>query len=243
MMKFTVLTLFPEQVEDAFSHSIMKRAMEDGKIELRCINIRDYTKDPHGHVDDAPFGGGAGMLMQAEPIYEAFSYLQENEAPTKVIYCSPRGRIFSQKIAEELAGERHIAFLCGHYEGVDQRALELLNAEELSLGDYVLSGGELACAIMMDAISRVREGVLNKKESYEEESFSNGLLEYPQYTRPREYKGLTVPEVLLSGDHKRIAAWRHEESLKLTEEVRPDLYQLYREKNPEEFQPKKKKRK
>lgn len=243
MMKFTVLTLFPEQVEAAFSHSIMKRAMEDGKIELRCINIRDYTKDLHGHVDDAPFGGGAGMLMQAEPIYEAFSELEKKDAPTKVIYCSPRGRLFSQKIAEELAGERHIAFLCGHYEGVDQRALELLNAEELSLGDYVLSGGELACAIMMDAISRVREGVLNKKESYEEESFSNGLLEYPQYTRPREYKGLTVPEVLLSGDHKKIAAWRHEESLKLTEEVRPDLYQLYREKNPEEFQPKKKRRK
>ena len=242
MMKFTVLTLFPEQVEAAFSHSIMKRAMEDGKIELRCINIRDYTKVLHGHVDDAPFGGGAGMLMQAEPIYEAFSNLQE-EAPTKVIYCSPRGRIFSQKIAEELAGESHIVFLCGHYEGVDQRALELLNAEELSLGDYVLSGGELASAIMMDAISRVREGVLNKKESYEEESFSNGLLEYPQYTRPREYKGLTVPEVLLSGDHKKIAAWRHEESLKLTEEVRPDLYQLYRERNPEEFQPKKKRRK
>ena len=243
MMKFTVLTLFPEQVEAAFSHSIMKRAMEDGKIELNCINIRDYTKDSHGHVDDAPFGGGAGMLMQAEPIYEAFSELEKKDAPTKVIYCSPRGRIFSQKIAEELAGERHIAFLCGHYEGVDQRALELLNAEELSLGDYVLSGGELACAIMMDAISRVREGVLNKKESYEEESFSNGLLEYPQYTRPREYKGLTVPDVLLSGDHKKIAAWRHEESLKLTEEVRPDLYQLYRERNPEEFQPKKKKRK
>ena len=243
MMKFTVLTLFPEQVEAAFSHSIMKRAMEDGKIELRCINIRDYTKDLHGHVDDAPFGGGAGMLMQAEPIYEAFSDLQEKETPTKVIYCSPRGRIFSQKIAEDLARESHIAFLCGHYEGVDQRALELLNAEELSLGDYVLSGGELACAIMMDAISRVREGVLNKKESYEEESFSNGLLEYPQYTRPREYKGLTVPDVLLSGDHKKIAAWRHEESLKLTEEVRPDLYQLYRERNPEEFQPKKKRRK
>ena len=243
MMKFTVLTLFPEQVEAAFSHSIMKRAMEDGKIELRCINIRDYTKDSHGHVDDAPFGGGAGMLMQAEPIYEAFSELEKKDAPTKVIYCSPRGRLFSQKIAEELAGESHIAFLCGHYEGVDQRALELLNAEELSLGDYVLSGGELACAIMMDAISRVREGVLNKKESYEEESFSNGLLEYPQYTRPREYKGLTVPDVLLSGDHKKIAAWRHEESLKLTEEVRPDLYQLYKEKNPEEFQPKKKRRK
>lgn len=243
MMKFTVLTLFPEQVEAAFSHSIMKRAMEDGKIELRCINIRDYTKDSHGHVDDAPFGGGAGMLMQAEPIYEAFSELEKKDAPTKVIYCSPRGRLFSQKIAEELAGESHIAFLCGHYEGVDQRALELLNAEELSLGDYVLSGGELACAIMMDAISRVREGVLNKKESYEEESFSNGLLEYPQYTRPREYKGLTVPDVLLSGDHKKISAWRHEESLKLTEEVRPDLYQLYREKNPEEFQLKKKKRK
>ena len=242
-MRFDVLTLFPEIPAAFFETSIMAKAVERGLINYSLVNIRDFAYDKHRTCDDLTYGGGAGMLMQAEPIYEAFSELEKKDAPTKVIYCSPRGRIFSQKIAEELARESHIAFLCGHYEGVDQRALELLNAEELSLGDYVLSGGELACAIMMDAISRVREGVLNKKESYEEESFSNGLLEYPQYTRPREYKGLTVPDVLLSGDHKKISAWRHEESLKLTEEVRPDLYQLYRERNPEEFQPKKKRRK
>lgn len=158
MIKFTVLTLFPEQVESAFLHSIMKRAVEDGKIALECIDIRAYTKDPHGHVDDAPFGGGAGMLMQAEPIVRAFNSVREKNIPDRVIYCSPRGRVFHQNIAEELSRESHILFLCGHYEGVDQRALECLHAEEFSLGDYVISGGELAAVIMMDAISRIKEG-------------------------------------------------------------------------------------
>lgn len=241
MIKFTVLTLFPEQVESAFLHSIMKRAVEDGKIALECIDIRAYTKDPHGHVDDAPFGGGAGMLMQAEPIVRAFNSVREKNIPDRVIYCSPRGRVFHQNIAEELSRESHILFLCGHYEGVDQRALECLHAEEFSLGDYVISGGELAAVIMMDAISRIKEGVLNKKESYEEESFSEGLLEYPQYTRPRIFLGKEVPEILLSGDHQKIKEWRHKESLSLTETVRPELFQAYKEQHPEEFYPKKKK--
>ena len=240
MIKFTVLTLFPEQVESAFLHSIMKRAVEDGKIALECIDIRAYTKDPHGHVDDAPFGGGAGMLMQAEPIVRAFNSVREKNIPDRVIYCSPRGRGFHQNIAEELSRESHILFLCGHYEGVDQRALECLHAEEFSLGDYVISGGELAAVIMMDAISRIKEGVLNKKESYEEESFSEGLLEYPQYTRPRIFLGKEVPEILLSGDHQKIKEWRHKESLNLTETVRPELFQVYKEQHPEEFYPKKK---
>lgn len=240
MIKFTVLTLFPEQVESAFLHSIMKRAVEDGKIALECIDIRAYTKDPHGHVDDAPFGGGAGMLMQAEPIVRAFNAVREKNIPDRVIYCSPRGRVFHQNIAEELSRESHILFLCGHYEGVDQRALECLHAEEFSLGDYVISGGELAAVIMMDAISRIKEGVLNKKESYEEESFSEGLLEYPQYTRPRIFLGKEVPEILLSGDHQKIKEWRHKESLSLTETVRPELFQAYKEQHPEEFYPKKK---
>lgn len=240
MIKFTVLTLFPEQVESAFLHSIMKRAVEDGKIALECIDIRAYTKDPHGHVDDAPFGGGAGMLMQAEPIVRAFNSVREKNIPDRVIYCSPRGRVFHQNIAEELSRESHILFLCGHYEGVDQRALECLHAEEFSLGDYVISGGELAAVIMMDAISRIKEGVLNKKESYEEESFSEGLLEYPQYTRPRIFLGKEVPEILLSGDHQKIKEWRHKESLNLTETVRPELFQVYKEQHPEEFYPKKK---
>ena len=240
MIKFTVLTLFPEQVESAFLHSIMKRAVEDGKIALECIDIRAYTKDPHGHVDDAPFGGGAGMLMQAEPIVRAFNSVREKNIPDRVIYCSPRGRVFHQNIAEELSRESHILFLCGHYEGVDQRALECLRAEEFSLGDYVISGGELAAVIMMDAISRIKEGVLNKKESYEEESFSEGLLEYPQYTRPRIFLGKEVPEILLSGDHQKIKEWRHKESLNLTETGRPELFQAYKEQHPEEFYPKKK---
>ena len=240
MIQFTVLTLFPEQVESAFLHSIMKRAVEDGKIALECIDIRAYTKDPHGHVDDAPFGGGAGMLMQAEPIVRAFNAVREKNIPDRVIYCSPRGRVFHQNIAEELSRESHILFLCGHYEGVDQRALECLHAEEFSLGDYVISGGELASVIMMDAISRIKEGVLNKKESYEEESFSEGLLEYPQYTRPRIFLGKEVPEILLSGDHQKIKEWRHKESLNLTETVRPELFQVYKEQHPEEFYPKKK---
>ena len=203
MSKFTVFTLFPEQIENALSHSIMKRAMEDEKLSLNCVNIRDFTEDPHGHVDDAPFGGGAGMLMQVQPIVSAFEDLVRREGrPDRVIYCSPRGKVFKQSMAMELAKEEHILFLCGHYEGIDQRALDILEVEEVSIGDYVLTGGELPAVIMIDAIARLQDGVLNKKESFEEESFSQGLLEYPQYTRPRSFQDREVPEILLSGDHK-----------------------------------------
>ncbi len=243
MSKFTVFTLFPEQIENALSHSIMKRAMEDEKLFLNCVNIRDFTEDPHGHVDDAPFGGGAGMLMQVQPIVSAFEDLVKREGrPDRVIYCSPRGKVFKQSMAMELAKEEHILFLCGHYEGIDQRALDILEVEEVSIGDYVLTGGELPAVIMIDAIARLQDGVLNKKESFEEESFSQGLLEYPQYTRPRSFQDIEVPEILLSGDHKKIQQWRWEESLRVTKEQRPELYEKYREENPELFIEKKKRK-
>lgn len=243
MSKFTVFTLFPEQIENALSHSIMKRAMEDEKLSLNCVNIRDFTEDPHGHVDDAPFGGGAGMLMQVQPIVSAFEDLVQREGrPDRVIYCSPRGKVFKQSMAMELAKEEHILFLCGHYEGIDQRALDILEVEEVSIGDYVLTGGELPAVIMIDAIARLQDGVLNKKESFEEESFSQGLLEYPQYTRPRRFQDREIPEILLSGDHKKIRQWRWEESLRVTQEQRPELYEKYREENPELFIEKKKRK-
>lgn len=243
MSKFTVFTLFPEQIENALSHSIMKRAMEDEKLSLNCVNIRDFTEDPHGHVDDAPFGGGAGMLMQVQPIVSAFEDLVRREGrPDRVIYCSPRGKVFQQSMAMELAKEEHILFLCGHYEGIDQRALDILEVEEVSIGDYVLTGGELPAVIMIDAIARLQDGVLNKKESFEEESFSQGLLEYPQYTRPRSFQDREVPEILLSGDHKKIRQWRWEESLRVTKEQRPELYEKYKEENPELFIEKKKRK-
>ena len=243
MSKFTVFTLFPEQIENALSHSIMKRAMEDEKLSLNCVNIRDFTEDPHGHVDDAPFGGGAGMLMQVQPIVSTFEDLVQREGrPDRVIYCSPRGKVFKQSMAMELAKEEHILFLCGHYEGIDQRALDILEVEEVSIGDYVLTGGELPAVIMIDAIARLQDGVLNKKESFEEESFSQGLLEYPQYTRPRSFQDREVPEILLSGDHKKIRQWRWEESLRVTKKQRPELYEKYREENPELFIEKKKRK-
>ena len=227
MSKFTVFTLFPEQIENALSHSIMKRAMEDEKLSLNCVNIRDFTEDPHGHVDDAPFGGGAGMLMQVQPIVSAFEDLVQREGrPDRVIYCSPRGTVFKQSMAME----------------IDQRALDILEVEEVSIGDYVLTGGELPAVIMIDAIARLQDGVLNKKESFEEESFSQGLLEYPQYTRPRSFQDREVPEILLSGDHKKIRQWRWEESLRVTKEQRPELYEKYREENPELFIEKKKRK-
>ena len=224
MSKFTVFTLFPEQIENALSHSIMKRAMEDEKLSLNCVNIRDFTEDPHGHVDDAPFGGGAGMLMQVQPIVSAFEDLVKREGrPDRVIYCSPRGKVFKQSMAMELAKEEHILFLCGHYEGIDQRALDILEVEEVSIGDYVLTGGELPAVIMIDAIARLQDGVLNKKESFEEESFSQGLLEYPQYTKPEVFDGMKVPSVLLSGNHERIRCWRLRERIAKTLAVRPDM--------------------
>ena len=223
-MNFYILTLFPEMVEGGLATSITGRAMEKGLIAAKAINIRDYSKENHRHVDDAPYGGGAGMVMQAEPICDAYEDLCEKIGKRpRVIYMTPQGQVFNQQIAGDLAREEDLVFLCGHYEGVDERALEILEADCLSIGDYVLTGGELPAMVMIDCISRLVPGVLNNDASAEIESFHDNLLEYPQYTRPEEFKGLKVPEVLLSGHHKNIEEWRRQQSIQRTLERRPDL--------------------
>lgn len=223
-MKYHILTLFPEMIEQAMSTSVIGRAMEKQLISLNAVNIRDFSGNKHNKVDDYPYGGGAGMVMQAEPIYQAYESLvtPEKKAP-RVIYLTPQGRVFNQTIAGELAKEEELIFLCGHYEGIDERVLEEIVTDQISIGDYVLTGGELAVMVVMDAISRLVPGVLNNGESAQSESFDGNLLEYPQYSRPDVWRGRTVPEVLLSGHHKNIEAWRREESLKRTLERRPDL--------------------
>ena len=223
-MNFYILTLFPEMVEGGLATSITGRAMEKGLIAAKAINIRDYSKEKHRHVDDAPYGGGAGMVMQAEPICDAYEDLCEKIGKRpRVIYMTPQGQVFNQQIAADLAREEDLVFLCGHYEGVDERALVILEADCLSIGDYVLTGGELPAMVMIDCISRLVPGVLNNDASAEIESFHDNLLEYPQYTRPEEFKGLKVPEVLLSGHHKNIEEWRRQQSIQRTLERRPDL--------------------
>ena len=223
-MNFYILTLFPEMVEGGLATSITGRAMEKGLIAARAINIRDYSKEKHRHVDDAPYGGGAGMVMQAEPICDAYEDLCEKIGKRpRVIYMTPQGQVFNQQIAAELAREEDLVFLCGHYEGVDERALEILEADCLSIGDYVLTGGELPAMVMIDCISRLVPGVLNNDASAEIESFHDNLLEYPQYTRPEEFRGLKVPEVLLSGHHKNIEEWRRQQSIQRTLGRTPDL--------------------
>lgn len=235
MKSYYVMTLFPEMIENAASFSITGRAIRDEKIFVKAFDIRDYTKDPHRHVDDAPYGGGAGMLMQVQPIHDCFlAILEHCGGIPRVLHLSPQGRCFDQRLAEELAKEEELVFLCGHYEGVDERALELLHTENISIGDYVLTGGELPALVMIDAISRLVSGVLNKEASHEIESFSNGLLEYPQYTRPEIYEGKKVPEILLSGDHKKVDCWRQRQSLLRTKERRPELYEAYIRSHPEE---------
>lgn len=223
-MKYHILTLFPEMIEQAMSTSIIGRAMEKELISLNAVNIRDFSDNKHNKVDDYPYGGGAGMVMQAEPIYRAHqSLISPEKKPLRVIYLTPQGRVFNQRIAEELAGEEELIFLCGHYEGVDERVLEEIVTDQISIGDYVLTGGELAVMVVMDAVSRLVPGVLNNGESAQTESFDGNLLEYPQYSRPDVWRGREVPEVLLSGHHKNIEAWRREQSLKRTLERRPDL--------------------
>jgi tRNA (guanine37-N1)-methyltransferase len=223
-MNYHILTLFPEMVENGLNTSIIGRAVNKGILSVEAINIRDYTKEKHGHVDDAPYGGGAGMVMQAEPICDAYDALCERIGKRpRVLYMTPQGKVFNQSIAEELAKEEDLVFLCGHYEGIDERALELIVTDQLSVGDYVLTGGELPAMIMIDCISRLIPGVLNKAVSAEIESFHDNLLEYPQYTRPEEYKGMKVPDVLLSGHHANIEKWRREQSIQRTLERRPDL--------------------
>ena len=218
-MKIDILTLFPEMFS-ALNHSIIKRGLENNLFEINVINIRDFSKDIHKKCDDYPYGGGAGMVMMAQPIVDAFNSLNNKDA--KVIYTSPKGKRFNQSLAKALANENHIVILCGHYEGVDERALEILNADEISIGDYVLTGGELPAMVMIDSIVRNIKGVISEN-SLQEESFSNGLLEYPQYTRPEVFQGKKVPDVLLSGHHKNIQIWREEQSKFITKNRRPDL--------------------
>ncbi len=221
-MKFDILTLFPEMF-NVFESSIIKRAKEKGIINIKVHNIRDFSTNKHLKVDDYPYGGGAGMVMQAEPIYDAIDYVKNLYGyQPYTIYLSPRGRVFKQEIAKELSCKEHILFLCGHYEGIDERVMEIVD-EEMSIGDFVLTGGEIPTMVIIDSVSRLIEGVLGKNESYEDESFSDSLLEYPQYTRPEDFRGMKVPEVLLSGHHGKINQWRREMSLKTTYEKRPEL--------------------
>ncbi len=223
-MHFHVLTLFPEMIRDGFMTSITGRAVQSGRLSLDVINIRDYSTDKHRHVDDYPYGGGAGMVMQPDPIYRAYEDLtQKIGKKPRVIYVTPQGSVFRQSMARELAGEEDLVFLCGHYEGVDERLLEEIATDYISIGDYVLTGGELPALVMMDAISRMVPGVLGNEESGESESFQDSLLEYPQYTRPVEFRGRKVPDVLLSGHHANIEKWRRQQSLRRTLERRPDL--------------------
>lgn len=224
-MNFHVLTLFPEMIENGFRTSITGRALDNGILTLDTVNIRDYSVNKHMRVDDYPYGGGAGMVMQAEPVCRACDALKERTGRERlrVIYLTPQGRVFTQRLAEELAREEELVFLCGHYEGIDERALEAVVTDYVSIGDYVLTGGELPALVMMDAIARLVPQVLNNEDSAQFESFQDNLLEYPQYTRPEEYQGQRVPEVLLSGHHARIDQWRREQSLKRTKERRPDL--------------------
>ncbi|MGN1231485.1 MAG: tRNA (guanosine(37)-N1)-methyltransferase TrmD [Anaerotignum sp.] len=223
MKQFFVLTLFPEMIEQTLSHSIMGRAQRDGFISIEATNIRDYTLNKQKHVDDYPYGGGAGMVMQGQPIYDAYQSLMPRAKGARVVYMTPQGRPFTQRIAEELAQEESLVFLCGHYEGVDERLIEEIVTDEISLGDFVLTGGELAAITIIDAVSRLVPGVLGKEESFADESFSDGLLEYPQYTRPPVFMGREVPEVLLSGHHANVAKWRREQALLRTAKKRPDL--------------------
>lgn len=223
-MNFHVLTLFPDMITQGLNTSVTGRALANGLIQLNAVNIRDYSQDKHKHVDDYPYGGGAGMVMQPEPIYLAYEELVQNmEKKPRVVYVTPQGKVFHQAMAEEFAQEEDLVFLCGHYEGVDERILEEIVTDYVSIGDYVLTGGELPAMVMIDAVSRLVPGVLNNQDSAEFESFHDNLLEHPHYTRPVEYRGSRVPDVLLSGHHDNIDRWRREQSLKRTLERRPDL--------------------
>lgn len=227
-MKINILTLFPEMFTP-LQESMLGRAREKGILDINLINIRDYTEDKHNRVDDTPFGGGAGMVMQVQPILSAY---RENHLQGPCLYMSPRGKMLNGEMAESLSRQEEITILCGHYEGVDQRALDLLQAEEVTIGDYILTGGELPAMVLVDTVARFLDGVLAGEESVKEESVYSGLLEYPHYTKPREVEGLAVPEVLVSGNHEKIDIWRYEKSLEITKERRPDLFQEYLESDP-----------
>ncbi len=234
-MNFYVMTLFPDMIVNGLNTSITGRAIENGLISLEAVNIRDYTLDKHNHVDDYPYGGGAGMVMQAQPVYDCYKSIENkikkqneqshiNKKP-RVIFLTPTGKTFNQQMARDFAAEENLVFLCGHYEGIDQRVLDMIVTDNVSIGDYVLTGGELPAMVMIDAISRHVKGVLNNDISAETESFTDNLLEYPQYTRPEEFMGVKVPEVLLSGHHANIERWRRNQSLIRTYENRPDMFE------------------
>lgn len=228
MNRFHILTLFPEMVMDGLNTSIIGRAIEAGLLEINAVNIRDYSTNKHMKVDDYPYGGGAGLVMQPEPVYRAYEDLTKDmKKKPRVVYLTPQGTTFHQKMAKELAKEEELVFLCGHYEGIDERVLEEIVTDYVSIGDYVLTGGELPAMVMIDSISRLVPGVLHNDDSAGDESFENGLLEYPQYTRPPVFLDKEVPEVLLSGHHENIRKWRHEQSVKRTKERRPDLWEAY----------------
>ncbi len=243
-MHFHILTLFPDMVLRGLRESIIGRAESAGHIGIEALNIRDYTLDKHKKVDDYPYGGGAGMLMQAQPVYDAYLEVErrilerrekegsaDNRTP-RVIYVTPQGAVFRQEMAKEFAGEEDLILLCGHYEGIDERVLETIVTDYVSIGDYVLTGGELPAMVMVDAIARMVPGVLTNRLSGETESFSDNLLEYPQYTRPENWNGRTVPAILLSGDHAKVDDWRLQMAKQRTQERRPDLYALYEKMNP-----------
>ena len=232
MVDFHILTLFPDMVMQGLHTSILGRAVDRGDIAIEAVNIRDFTTDKHGKVDDYTYGGGAGMLMQAQPVFDACQSVIDRigqDRRRRVIYVTPQGKPFHQAMAKELSMEEELIFLCGHYEGIDERVLEEIVTDEVSLGDYVLTGGELAAMVMVDAIARLVPGVLHNEESAVTESFGDGLLEYPQYSRPEIWHGKRVPEILLSGDHAKVDAWRLEQALLRTKERRPDLYEKYME--------------
>lgn len=231
-MQYRIMTLFPQMFPGIMDASILGRAKESGLIGWKTFDIREYTRDKHKRVDDYPYGGGAGMVMQAEPVYRCYEAVARElgHTPKRVIYMTPQGRVFDQKMAEEFAREEELVFLCGHYEGIDERVLEEIVTDAVSVGDYVMTGGELPAMAVMDAVSRLVPGVLNNEDSARNESFSDGLLEHPQYTRPEEILGRKVPEVLLSGHHAKIEEWRREKSLERTREYRPDLYAEWQEK-------------
>ena len=239
MMRFDVLTLFPNIISSVLSQSIIGRAQENGLIEINAINIRDFSKDKHKKTDDYPYGGGRGMVMLAQPIYDAYMSVREGlDYKPRVVYLSPQGRVLNQKLVEELSGYNHLILLCGHYEGIDERIIEEIVDDEISIGDYVLTGGELPAMVLIDAVSRLVPGVLPTEEAYREESHYSGLLEYPQYTRPYEFKGRKVPEVLMSGHHANIEKWRFEQKLERTRLKRPDLYEKFLKKNGDNLQDK-----
>ncbi len=225
-MRFDVMTLFPDMLNTIFDESIIGRARKNGFIDIRCHNIRDWSEDKHRKVDDTIYGGGMGMLMAAPPIYNCYSEITSDcEKKPLTVYLSPKGKLFDQNMARRFLSHERIVLLCGHYEGVDQRILDEIVDEEVSVGDFVLTGGELPAAIIVDAVSRMVDGVLPNSDCYENESVASGLLEYPQYTRPYEFHGVKVPDVLISGNHEKIETWRFERALEITREKRPDLYE------------------